>query len=118
MTRRRFSNTAFAALAVLGIPAVACAEPSVVTVHASNFQFTPSKIQARVGEETILRLTSDEGVHGISSSELGISKTLIVPGKSVDIAFTPATAGTYRLHCANFCGSGHAEMLLTVQAEK
>jgi cytochrome c oxidase subunit II len=117
MTRRRFSCAAFAALAVLGIPATAYAEPSVVNVHTSNFQFTPSTIQARVGQETILRLTSDEGVHGIFSSELGISKTLIVPGKSVDVAFTPATAGTYRLHCANFCGSGHAGMLLTVRAE-
>jgi cytochrome c oxidase subunit 2 len=118
MTRRRFSYTAFAAFAILGRPAAAHAAPSIVNVHASDFQFTPSTIQARVGEETVLRFTSDEDVHGISSSELGIPRTLIVPKMSVDIAFTPSKAGTYRLHCAYYCGSEHAGMLLTIQAEK
>jgi len=93
----------------------ASAHPSIDIV-ASNWKFTPAKIEAHVGEETALNLTSSEGVHGIESTDLGIAKTTIVPDKMVAVKFTPKKAGTYELHCAIVCGAGHENMVLTVKA--
>ncbi|GAC1413784.1 MAG: hypothetical protein NVSMB64_24070 [Candidatus Velthaea sp.] len=101
--------------AVIGVNVgITSAHPSVDVV-ASNWKFTPAKIEAHVGEATTLILTSSEGVHGIESAELGIPKTMILPEKLTDIKFTPQKAGTYELHCTIVCGAGHEKMLLTVQ---
>ena len=105
-----------AAAAILISAAVrpSAAHPSVDVV-ASNWKFTPATIEAHVGEETTLRLTSSEGVHGIESADLGIPKTMITPGKFVEVKFTPKKAGTYVLHCAIMCGEGHEKMALTIK---
>ncbi|MBV9270326.1 MAG: cupredoxin domain-containing protein [Candidatus Eremiobacteraeota bacterium] len=92
------------------------AHPSMDIV-ASNWKFTPGTITLHVGETTQLRLTSSEGVHGIESSDLGIPKTTIMPGKFTTVDVTPKKAGTYTIHCSIVCGSGHADMVLTVHVE-
>ena len=115
-------QTRFYALATLflliaisfGRPAVA--HPSIDIV-ASNWKFTPNTITLHVGETTQLRLTSSEGVHGIESSDLGIAKTTIMPGKFTTVDVTPKKAGTYTIHCSVVCGAGHADMVLTVKVE-
>ncbi|MBV8197096.1 MAG: cupredoxin domain-containing protein [Candidatus Eremiobacteraeota bacterium] len=85
-----------------------------IDVVASNWKFTPNTIQLHVGQTTTLRLTSSEGVHGLQSADLGIPQTMIMPGsvKTVDVA--PKKTGKYVLHCAIVCGTGHANMTLTV----
>lgn len=102
-------------LAVSMAPAVS-AHPSIDVV-ASNWKFTPQTITLHVGETTQLRLTASEGVHGIESSELGIPKTTIMPGKFTTVTVTPKKAGTYQVHCSVICGAGHADMVLTVKVE-
>lgn len=91
----------------------AAAHPSIDIV-ASNWKFTPAAITVHLNELTTLRLTSSEGVHGIESADLGIPLTTILPGKFVTVTFTPKKLGTYDLHCAIFCGAGHANMVLAV----
>jgi cytochrome c oxidase subunit 2 len=86
-------------------------------VVAANFTFTPAKITTHVGEKTTLRLTSSGGVHGLESKELGIPQTVIVPGKTVEVTFTPEKAGTYKIPCAIPCGEGHEKMILVVVVE-
>ncbi len=100
----------------LGASAAApvAAHPSIDIV-ASNWKFTPGIVTAHLNEPTTLRLTSSGGVHGIQSDELGIPSTTIMPGKFVTVTFTPKKLGTYLVHCAVFCGAGHADMVLTVK---
>ncbi|HVS46973.1 MAG TPA: cupredoxin domain-containing protein [Verrucomicrobiae bacterium] len=114
---KSISITLVAAILVFGIEgcaATASAHPSIDIV-ASNWKFVPGTITVPMNEPTTLRLTSTEGVHGIQSSDLGIADTTIMPGKFVTVAFTPKKLGTYQVHCAIFCGAGHAAMMLTIK---
>ncbi len=106
------TRTVLGAVFAAALGGVATAEP--IAIVASNFTFTPLKIEAHVGEPTTLHLTSAGGVHGIASSELGIPSTTIAPGSPVDVTFTPKKAGTYAVHCSVVCGAGHEAMVLTV----
>ncbi len=86
-----------------------------IDVVASNWKFTPDSIEVHVGEATTVNLTSSAGVHGLESADVGFPKTMIVPGKTTAVVFTPKTAGTFALHCAIVCGAGHENMVLTVK---
>jgi cytochrome c oxidase subunit 2 len=118
---RKLLHTGAAAIlfALVLIPAqtsLVSAHPAV-DVAVANWKFTPSKIEAHVGEATTLRFTSSEGVHGIQSSDLDIPKTTIIPGKVVEVTFTPKKAGTYVVQCAIMCGEGHDKMALTIEVK-
>lgn len=106
---------AFAMTAFLSSDVPAAAHPSI-DIAVANWKFVPAKITIPVGEPTVLRLTSTQGVHGIQSDALGIPQTTIPAGKIVTVTFTPAKAGTYVIHCSVFCGPGHPEMALTIVA--
>ena len=101
--------------AFLGLSTIAqsAAHPTIDIV-ASNWKFTPSAIQLHVGQETTLRLTSTDGVHGLQSDDLGIPMTMITPGSAKTVTVTAKKAGKYVLHCAIMCGAGHPNMTLTV----
>ena len=107
----RFVGTC--ALAVIVFTAPVLAHPTI-DVAASNWKFTPATITVNAGEPTTLRLTSTSGTHGIASDDLGISSTIIQPGKFVEVSFTAKTPGTYAVHCSVFCGAGHPNMVLTI----
>lgn len=91
----------------------ALAHPSIDIV-ASNWKFTPATITLHAGETATLHLTSSEGVHGLQSDELAIPMTTISPGAAKTVEVTPKKPGKYVLHCAVFCGAGHADMILTI----
>ena len=98
-----------------------CAAPAhagdPVKIEASNWKFSQAVVVAHVGQPTTLVLTSKEGVHGIQSDELGIPQTMLIPGKTATVTFTPKKAGTYVMHCAVPCGAGHAQMAFTIQVQ-
>lgn len=87
-----------------------------IDIVAANWKFTPATITVHVGETQTIRLTSSEGVHGLQSDTLSIKQTAIQPGKFVTVTFTaPSKPGTYKIHCSIPCGSGHNDMVLTVE---
>jgi cytochrome c oxidase subunit 2 len=90
------------------------ASATSIDVAASNWKFTPGTITVHLNQATTLNLISKEGVHGIASSDLGISNTVIMP-KSTAVTFTPHKLGTYQLHCTMPCGPGHANMVLIIK---
>lgn len=90
------------------------AADSAIDIKAANWKFTPDTITVAAGKPVTLRLTSEGGVHGLQSDELGIPKTAIYPGKFVEVTFTPKKAGTYQVHCAIPCGPGHKNQFLTI----
>jgi len=111
---RSFAIIGLATAAIFARPILTAASPTV-DVAVKNWSFTPATIEARVGEPTALRFTSTEGVHGVESTQIGLAKTMIVPGKASEVSFTPKTAGTFAVHCAIVCGAGHEKMVMTVK---
>jgi cytochrome c oxidase subunit 2 len=103
-----------AILAAVALAPATSAHPTV-DIAVSNWKFVPAKITIPVGQPTVLRLTSTSGVHGIQSDDLGIPLTTIPNGKMVEVTFTPKKVGEYVLHCMVYCGSGHADMAMTVE---
>jgi cytochrome c oxidase subunit 2 len=106
-------------LAGLAAPGLAprAEAPRVIEISAQRFQFTPGQITVRKGEAVVLRLHSEDVVHGFYSKPLGIDAT-IEPGKATDIPLTIAAAGRYVIICDHFCGSGHGNMKLVLTVEE
>jgi cytochrome c oxidase subunit 2 len=94
---------------------VASSAPQTIAITASNWKFAPSEITVHANQPVKLELSSSEGVHGFSSSDLGIANTLLTPGSTKTIEFTPSKPGTYTVHCSVFCGQGHGDMTLIVK---
>jgi cytochrome c oxidase subunit 2 len=110
--RKTWLLPALIALTVLVMGIDAATKP--VSIVASDWKFTPNAITLKVGVPQVLQLSSSEGVHGLQSDDLGISQTVIAPGKATNVTVTPKKAGTYVVHCSIECGAGHANMTLTV----
>jgi cytochrome c oxidase subunit 2 len=85
------------------------------TIDASaSTMFTPSQITVHVGQPVELKIVGKDGVHGIQSSALGIPATMITPGSTKIITFTPNKVGTYVLPCTIPCGPHHTDMKITI----
>jgi len=102
-------------IAVAATAAPTAAEP--INVVASNWAFTPGKVVLHVGTPATFRFSSKEGVHGAVSEGLGIPSTTLIPGKTMTVVVTPKKAGTYKITCSIPCGSGHGDMVVTVNVE-
>src|ERR1700722_12749759 len=96
-----------ALIGVGAIPAASTAATSPINIVASDWKFTPDTIQIHVDQESTLRLTSSDGVHGLQSDELAIPLTTIAPGAATNVKLAPKKVGKYVLHCAIMCGTGH-----------
>jgi cytochrome c oxidase subunit 2 len=83
--------------------------PKVIEITAKKFEFTPSEITLKRGQPVILRVTSSDRVHGFFSKALKFD-TDILPGKTIDVAVTPDTAGDFTIICDHYCGTGHGNM--------
>ena len=89
-----------------------------IELKAYRYSFEPETITVHEGEPVKLVLTSKDVTHGIADADLGIPNTVIFKGKTSTVTFTPRKLGTYKVHCAVFCGVGHANMVLTVKVIK
>jgi cytochrome c oxidase subunit 2 len=68
-----------------------------------------------VGQKIKLELTSKDVIHSFWIPNLGGKKDA-VPGHTTSIWIQANQPGTYRGQCFEYCGDGHADMLLTVVA--
>jgi cytochrome c oxidase subunit II len=81
-----------------------------VDVALSRFTFSPQRVEARVGEPIRLHIVSTDGTHGFQVKALGLNVRVPAGGTVVTIDLTPAAAGTFRINCSEYCGSGHGRM--------
>ena len=83
--------------------------PLRIEVVARKFEFTPDEIKVPVGHKITLILNSLDFTHGFSLPEFALRGDC-VPGKSIELTFTPNRPGRFGYVCDNFCGEGHDDM--------
>ena len=83
--------------------------PLRIGLQAKKFEFTPSEITVKRGNPVTLVLTSLDFDHGFSCPDFKLRSDFI-PGKEIELNFTPEKAGRYLFVCDNFCGEGHDDM--------
>lgn len=67
-----------------------------------------------VDRQVELDVTAEEWLHAVHVPELGLKQDAI-PGQTNTLVFTATSTGEYQLYCAEYCGTGHSEMLGTVE---
>jgi cytochrome c oxidase subunit 2 len=103
-------RTLFVLLPLLALATTAHgANPRVIHVTARRFEYDPSEVHVRAGEDVVLELESLDRVHGFSIPALHL-RSDIEPGKATRVALPKTAPGTYVFGCDVFCGSHHEEM--------
>jgi cytochrome c oxidase subunit II len=91
----------------------------VIEVTAERFEFWPPEIAIIEGEPIVIRVRSDDTLHGFRI--VGTGTNVLVPkrGKGVvDVKLAGLKAGRYTFECSRLCGAGHNFMrgVLVVRA--
>ena len=74
---------------------------------------TANELHIPVGRTVEFTLKADDVIHSLWVPNLGGKKDLI-PGRTATLRLRADKAGEYRGQCAEFCGTQHAKMALTV----
>lgn len=89
-------------------------QPRLIVVRATRFQFQPSDVTIEKGQPVTLQLVSEDVLHSLVVSDLGINLKDTQVGHPDSITFTPEQDGTFKGACGIFCGIGHGRMALTI----
>ncbi len=79
--------------------------------------WAPEHIRAAVGQELVLRLTSDDVVHGFAVGQHDSPAIDVFPGQVVETTLTFSEPGKYVYYCTRWCGPGHWRMRGTIEVE-
>jgi len=74
-----------------------------------------NEMRVPVGRAVDVHTQSSDVIHSFWVPRLG-GKLDAVPGRTLVVRLQADRAGTYRGQCAEFCGTGHAHMTMTVIA--
>jgi len=69
-----------------------------------------NELHVPVGRPVKLIMTSEDVIHDFSIPAMRV-KADVIPGRFVQMWFEPTTPGTYRVFCAEYCGTDHSEMV-------
>jgi cytochrome c oxidase subunit 2 len=72
-----------------------------------------SDLYLPVGKQVDLQMTSNDVTHSFFVPEFRLKQD-ILPGRTVDLRITPSAIGSYKVSCAQLCGSNHAYMVANV----
>lgn len=76
----------------------------------------PEELHIPVGQKVKLELKALDVIHAFWVPALGGQKDA-VPGRATSLWIQADRPGTYKGQCSEFCGTGHADMLITVVAQ-
>ncbi|MHA2296311.1 MAG: cytochrome c oxidase subunit II [Candidatus Hodarchaeales archaeon] len=89
----------------------------MITSYLYNFTFTKEDgtitegyVNLEVNRVYLLNLTSLDVIHSFYSHELSL-KIDIIPGRHTTMWLEVLEPGTYEVHCAEYCGPGHHNMM-------
>ena len=89
------------------VETVPTSQVKVIPLDAKRWQYTPTTITVKKGDNVKITLTNEDTKHGIS-----------IPGYNVQgidsVEFTADKTGSFEFHCPTFCGSGHKNMTGTL----
>jgi cytochrome c oxidase subunit II len=85
------------------------AGPERISLNARKFEYSASEIRLKRGKSVTFVLSASDFVHGFNVPDFNVRADLI-PGKTVEVTFTPNRAGKFAFVCDNFCGEGHDRM--------
>ncbi len=74
-----------------------------IIIDAKRFDFNPSLINLKLGEDVRFRINNLDTTHGIKIPEFGVSGNEVVE-------FNANKKGRFDFYCNNFCGEGHKAM--------
>lgn len=91
----------------------------VIEVVVKRYEFVPPSIEVVQGERVRLVVKSGDGLHGFGIKQFNVSRE-VARGETVNIDFTPETAGEFPILCTEYCGEGHEQMkgVLVVKARE
>jgi len=75
---------------------------------------TTTNLKIPANQDVSLRITSTDWLHAFHVPGLGL-KSDAFPGQYNNLRTNVDNTGTYQLYCAEYCGSGHSQMLGTVE---
>jgi cytochrome c oxidase subunit 2 len=93
-----------------GLPVVHPPAGSEVYILARNYDFGKFTLELEKGKSYQLKLASEDIRHSIIVRELKL-RNRINAGEISTIEFRPEKAGTFRVVCGEYCGSGHESMV-------
>lgn len=68
-----------------------------------------NELHLPVGTPVTVTMTSQDVIHSLYIPALRIKQD-VLPGRYTSLSFTATLPGTYRLHCAEYCGTDHSVM--------
>ncbi|MBZ0304307.1 MAG: cupredoxin domain-containing protein [Anaerolineae bacterium] len=113
MRRKLLYLAPFAVAAiVIFIPTANTQPPTIrhINLNATQFDYTPGRIEVNQGDEIILSLTSTDVVHGFYLDGYGIEQRL-EPGITREVRFSAVQPGKFRYRCSVSCGPLHPFMI-------
>lgn len=75
---------------------------------------TTNRLVLPANRTVVFTITSKDVVHSVHIPSLGVKQDAI-PGRTNTFRTKATDTGTYRLYCAEYCGTGHSKMLATVE---
>jgi cytochrome c oxidase subunit 2 len=104
------------------------ADPDAVTINVTGRQWSWSfeypeygvisdELHLPVGKQVLLQMTSTDVIHSFWVPEFRVKQDL-VPGRITELRITPTVTGSYKVSCAELCGTSHAYMVNSVFVEE
>jgi cytochrome c oxidase subunit II len=121
----------FAYLGAGNLAEIRRVDPAAMVVKVTGFQWSWSfeypaygvvanELRVPEGQQVLLQMTSNDVIHSFWVPEFRVKQDL-VPGRITELRFTPTVAGSYKVRCAEMCGTSHAYMespvIVSSQAE-
>ncbi len=101
-------------------------KPSEMVVHVTGRQWSwsfeypedenasSSELVLPVNQPVVLEMEAEDVIHSFWVPEFRVKQDL-VPGQVTRLRITPTQTGSYKLRCAEICGTSHATMLADVR---
>lgn len=114
----------FSFLGARQLAQITAASPDEMIVEVTGQQFawrfdypdhgiTSPELNLPRGRQVLLRLSSSDVIHSFWVPEFRVKQDA-VPGMVTELRVTPTHVGRYKVRCAELCGTGHYNMLATV----
>jgi hypothetical protein len=91
--------------------------PQPIEMHGrvpENGGWLPSNLSAKVGQPLLLRLTSDDMMHGFALGQSDLPAVDVRPGEWSEVMLNFDHPGTYTFYCTRWCGPNHWRMRGTI----